>query len=136
MFNFWRGGNNKTAKRTIGDTGEAVAVKYLNKHGYIVLDKNYLRPWGEIDIVAKKGERLQFVEVKTVCRASYDPGAIDDYGPEDNLTLDKKKRLYKAINSYLAEKKLGEWEWQLGACLVYLETGTLKPLNIEFIEEI
>src|SRR5260370_14551882 len=42
----------------LGDTGEEVACKYLQNKGFSVLERNYLRPWGEIDIVAKKAKKL------------------------------------------------------------------------------
>ena len=47
----------KTAKRQIGDQGEEVACKYLVGKGYRVLERNYLKPWGEIDIVAERPAR-------------------------------------------------------------------------------
>ena len=58
----------KTAKRQIGDTGEGVACKYLEQRGYAVVERNYLKPWGEIDIVAQKANKLYFIEVKKCTR--------------------------------------------------------------------
>ena len=49
----------------IGRTGEDIACTYLKGNGYIVLKRNYRAARGEIDIVAKKGSLLAFVEVKT-----------------------------------------------------------------------
>ncbi|MES2202959.1 MAG: YraN family protein [Patescibacteria group bacterium] len=60
----------KTAKRQLGDQGEEVACKYLAGKGYTVLERNYLKPWGEIDILAEKAKRLYFIEVKSVSRES------------------------------------------------------------------
>ena len=53
-------------KRKIGDRGEEIACKYLENKGFSIIERNYWRPWGEIDIVAKKGSILSFVEVKSV----------------------------------------------------------------------
>ena len=52
-------------KRKIGDLGENLCVKHLVKHGFKILDRNYQKKWGEIDIVAKKSGIIHFIEVKT-----------------------------------------------------------------------
>ena len=52
-------------KRKFGDLGERIGEEYLVKNGYQVIEKNYLKPWGEIDIIAKKNGALVFFEVKT-----------------------------------------------------------------------
>ena len=51
--------------RSLGIFGEKEAVKYLKKHKYKILDTNYTCMLGEIDIIAKEGGYLVFVEVKT-----------------------------------------------------------------------
>jgi Holliday junction resolvase-like predicted endonuclease len=55
-----------TEKRKTGDLGEDIAERFLMKQGYRIVERNYLRKWGEIDIIAKKDGKLYFVEVKTV----------------------------------------------------------------------
>lgn len=50
--------------KIIGDMGENIAEKYLEKHGFEILAKNFRVHGGEVDIVAKKGENIHFVEVK------------------------------------------------------------------------
>lgn len=61
----------KTAKRKIGDFGEDIAEMFLVKRGFKILERNHLRKWGEIDIIAKKSRRLYFIEVKTVSCVTY-----------------------------------------------------------------
>jgi putative endonuclease len=51
-------------KQKIGKLGEDVACKYLEKKGYVILERNYTRKWGEIDIVSCETERIHFIEVK------------------------------------------------------------------------
>lgn len=125
---------NKTQKQIIGQKGEDEAVKYLINRGFSVLDRNYLKPWGELDIVAKKGDWLYFIEVKTVTRERVGEG--DNYEPEDNIHPWKIKRLSRAIETYLLEKKIGdEAEWQVDSIAVYLnERG--ETLRIEHLEDI
>lgn len=57
-----------TPRRRTGNLGEDVAVQYLEMKGFTVLVRNYLKPWGEIDIIAEKGNTVRFVEVKSVTR--------------------------------------------------------------------
>ena len=116
----------------VGRQGEKLAAKYLSQKGYVLLGQNYSKPWGEIDLIMKKGKLIQFVEVKSLSQLPR-VGEVDYYEPGDKLTEEKKDRLYKTIHSYLEEKNLRDYDWQLGACLVYLsEEGN----EVEFIEEI
>ncbi len=130
----------KTAKRTIGDTGEEVACEYLKGRGFSVLERNYLKPWGEIDIVAKKESKLYFVEVKTVSRDTSrgDSGVGDSrvtaYRPEDNVHPAKLKRLHRAIQTYLIDHKVAQTtDWQIDVACVYLDFITRRA-RVEILE--
>ena len=57
-----------TEKQKIGQIGEDYACEYLEKNGYKVIERNYLKKWGEIDIISKKANKIHFVEVKSVSR--------------------------------------------------------------------
>lgn len=52
-------------KKNLGDWGENLAINFLRRHGFEIIDKNFFTPYGELDIVAKKGNDIYFVEVKT-----------------------------------------------------------------------
>src|SRR3989338_1719846 len=93
-------------KQKIGEIGENIAVKFLVKHGFSIIDRNYTKKWGELDIVAKKDEKLYFVEVKSVSRSDLDSvparpnghscrsqETLNGYKPEDNMHPWKLKRL-------------------------------------------
>lgn len=124
---------NKTQKQVIGDKGEDIACNFLLKNGFKILDRNYLEKWGEIDIVAQKGNEIRFVEVKTVSREVI---TGEDYEPEDNIHPWKIKRLYRTIETYLLRKRIDdEVDWQLDAIAVYLNSGG-KVLKIEHLEDI
>ena len=125
-----------TEKQRIGKIGEGLACNYLVKQGFLIKDRNYLKPWGEIDIVAQKGSDLRFVEVKTVTRHSNSQFLKDNYEPEDNIHPWKLKRLGRAIETYLLEKRMGDnIDWQLDALSVYLNPAG-ELINIELLEDI
>ena len=131
----------KTAKRQLGDMGEGIACKYLEGRGYVILERNYLKPWGEIDIVARKAKKLYFIEVKSVSRESYgvEQGSVtreSAYRPEDNVHPAKLKRLHRAIQTYLLDHKVHEeMEWQIDVACVYLDFSTRKA-HVEIIENV
>src|SRR5450631_2071482 len=107
----------KTKKRETGDIGEGVVSKYVTNKGFSVIEKNYWRPWGEIDIIAEKAGKLRFIEVKTVSRVTRSGPR-----PEENMHRNKLLRLNRAIQTYLLEKKVGEKkEWQIDLACVYLD---------------
>ena len=51
-------------KRGIGNKGEAIAASFLENNGIIILERNYQNRFGEIDIIAREGNTLLFIEVK------------------------------------------------------------------------
>ncbi len=115
-----------TEKQKIGEIGESVAVKFLMKHGYSVLERNYTRKWGEIDIIAEKSKKLYFIEVKTVSCALANIKDIEyeteKYRPEENMHAWKLKRLLRTIQTYLIDKNVPDnREWQLDLICVFLD---------------
>ena len=81
-----------------GQEGEAIAVRYLKKSGYKILEKNYRNKLGEIDIVAKDRDTLVFVEVKT--RHS------DQYGhPKWAVTPRKQRKISMVALYYIKENQ-------------------------------
>lgn len=56
----------KTYKQEIGDLGEKLSTRYLLSKGFVLVGRNYRKPWGEIDVIVEKKGRIHFVEVKTV----------------------------------------------------------------------
>jgi putative endonuclease len=117
-------------KQKIGELGENIAVKFLVKHGFSILDRNYTKKWGEIDIVAEKANKLYFVEVKSVSRETLNTFIPKSYSnsderyqsrPEDNMHPWKLKRLSRTIQTYLlSHRNLEEKEWQVDLLVVYL----------------
>ncbi len=129
-------------KRQFGNIGENVACVFLEKHGFTVIERNYLRKWGEIDIIARKGEILHFIEVKSVHGSVSDdlpaePGRRergDTYRPEENVHPQKLRRLARAMQTYVLEKHI-EGEWQLDIVTVIIDEQSRKA-KAEIIENI
>ena len=111
-------------KQKIGEIGENIAVRFLMKHGLSILERNYTKKWGEIDIVAEKANKLYFIEVKSVARETLDNvlSEISGYNPEDNMHPWKLKRMARTIQTYLLSKKIpDEKEWQVDLLVVFLD---------------
>ena len=85
--------------RAAGIRGEAQAANWLRQHGYTLLAHSYRCRFGEIDLIARKGEMLCFVEVKS--RTNLQCGL-----PRDYVTPQKQERLRKTAAFYLAQQEL------------------------------
>ena len=83
----------------LGELGEKMAVKYLEQHGYQILETNYRFGRDEVDIIATIDSYIVFVEVKT--RESNYLGE-----PEEAVTKAKQKRIIKVANHYIIENDL------------------------------
>lgn len=86
---------HKDPKR-LGRLGEWLAHDHLRREGYDVLARNWHAPFGEVDLIARRGGQLHFVEVKT-------RRAHPDYRPEDRVTADKERR-YVALATYFLKQ--------------------------------
>ncbi len=92
----------------IGKLGEEIAERYLRNKGFTIIGRNFLRKWGEIDIICKKEDIVHFVEVKTVSQRTFSQSSSDEYRPEDNLHQSKATRLKRVIETYIDENDLEE----------------------------
>jgi putative endonuclease len=86
-----------------GNLSESVVCDFLVSRGYEILDRNYLRKWGELDIIAIKEGGLHFVEVKSDFRKNQNDG----YRAEELMHNLKRRRLRRMVATYLEDKKYG-----------------------------
>lgn len=131
-------------KRTFGDIGESLVATFLMKRGFDIVDRNYQKKWGEIDIVSRETlgnvQKYRFIEVKTVscenvAHISHET-LLKDTRPEEQVHVWKKKRLSRAVESYLLEHKIShETPWQCDLVAVFLDREN-KQAKIRLVENI
>ncbi|HUW24737.1 MAG TPA: YraN family protein [Patescibacteria group bacterium] len=78
---------------SLGKLGERIAANYLSSRGYRIIEMNFYKRWGEIDIVARDDDTLVFVEVKTRMVG-------DRISPEESITAHKINSLKKSALFY------------------------------------
>lgn len=111
-------------RRETGNYGEALVAEYLRKRRYTLIASQYRCRMGEIDLIARKGKVLCFVEVKT--RSNLSVGL-----PREYVTHAKRERIRTAAALYLSEKGL-DCPVRFDVAEVYLEEG--KAPRIEYLE--
>ncbi len=128
----------------LGKLGEDLAIMFLKKHDYTDFTCNYIKKWGEIDIIAQKGGITHFIEVKSVSRESSDQKG-DDFScvtpvenrsirPEENLHDYKLRKLSRVIQTYLIEhKEIVSWKFDL--CVVHIDIQS-KKAKVKMIEDL
>jgi putative endonuclease len=85
----------KSDRKVVGEAGEQIACRYLEDNGFEISDRNWRTRSGELDIIARHGDMLVFVEVKT--RRSRTFGE-----PEEAVTPAKARKIRRLASEYLA----------------------------------
>ena len=116
------------SKTQSGNYGESLAVNFLKKRGYKILERNYRIRGGEIDIVARDGEFLVFVEVKA--RWSHEYGL-----PSESITYYKVKALLKTAAFYCVKINWGDKPYRIDMVSVDFANSKDNP-EIELIQNI
>lgn len=115
----------KGARKKLGQRGEELAAAYLEKRGYVVRERNWRCPAGEIDIVAEDGDCLVFVEVRTRRGRKYGT-------PEESVTPSKQTKLVEVAQTYLQEHSW-DGDWRIDVVAVEMTAGG-KLLRVGLIE--
>lgn len=109
----------KVNKRAQGAIGENLAAEFLEKNGYLILQRNYRFERGEIDLIAKDENELVFVEVKA--RAS------DVFGsPEEAVTPEKQRQIRMVAEGYLFDHKIEDQACRFDVVAIHYVNG--KPI--------
>ncbi len=104
--------------RRLGNIAEDKAVKFLQKSGFGIVDRNFYSKFGEIDIIALKNRVLHFIEVKSG----------KNFEPIYAITPQKIDKIIKTVNFFLLKNKM-----DIDYCL---DAIIIKDKEIEFIENI
>ena len=119
-----------TPKQT-GILGEKIAIKFLKKKGYQILDKNFCfrilgsPRKGEIDIIAKKRDTISFIEVKTIRDSPR--GTVPNFRPEDKVDFFKQRKLKKTAESWLVKQKISlDSKWQIDVISIIIDSNSKK----------
>ncbi|HET8581333.1 MAG TPA: YraN family protein [Candidatus Paceibacterota bacterium] len=113
--------------KEIGTLGESIAATFLERKGYRILERNYRKTWGEVDIVAERRGVVRFVEVKSVSRensSSLSEGEFSretgQYRPEEQVHPEKLRKISRLAENYMVERHDGR-EYQIDVVGVFLD---------------
>lgn len=102
--------------------GEEIARGYLEKNGYKIIEQNYKTKYAEIDLVARKGNEMVFVEVRTKKGKNF--GA-----PEETINKRKLRKLWGNAKAYTVWKKWRGFYRVDAVCVVLKPNGEVDRLN-------
>lgn len=111
-------------KENLGNRGEVLAAKFLRRQGYRILERNFRLRSGEIDIVAKDGDQIVFVEVKT--RASDNQEFL-----RTSVNRGKEKRLLKTASYYLEKQKYQGLVSRFDVVFIVASNGGMKIEHVK-----
>jgi putative endonuclease len=114
-------------RQSLGHLGEALAANYLEKQAYIIIGRNYRTPYGEIDVIAQRGDMIVFVEVKTRASDSLGP-------PEISITPRKAEHMRCAAEYYIQQHPELKNNWQIDVVTVQMHTDDVSP-QIDHFED-
>ncbi len=118
-------------RKQAGALGEGVAAQYLLSKGFKIVERNYLKPWGEIDLVCEKENTVRFVEVKSVSVVDFSRERL--YEPEALVDIRKLRKVARTACLYMEEKR-DKREFQIDVVGVLLNRET-KVARCRLIEQ-
>ncbi|MEI6057412.1 MAG: YraN family protein [bacterium] len=122
------------SKKEVGNLGEDIACLFLERKNYHIIERNYLKKWGEIDIVAVKDSILTFIEVKSVVDNGGSRGG--GFRPEENVHKQKRLRLRRTIQTCMAQLGRGiDTEFLFHVVVVRMDVGRRRA-RVLFLENI
>ena len=110
------------SRADLGNRGEELARRFLATKGLSILETNYRCRWGEVDIVARSGDELVFVEVRTRSGSAFG-------SPEESVTEGKARRLAETAQTFLEERGMEEAAWRIDLLAVRVDSRGYARIN-------
>lgn len=104
-------------RQALGKRGEDLACAELEKRGYVIVDRRFRTRCGELDIVARDGGVLVFIEVKARSGSNFGT-------PFESVTWKKRQRLSRMAASYLCVKQLAGTACRFDVVSILEQRGT------------
>lgn len=115
------------ARKNFGNEGEALAADFLRSKGWEILEYQYKKRFGEIDLICRDGAEIVFVEVK-----SRHTTILGD--PEDAVTPEKIRHLLRAADQYMLDGKLIDRPWRIDVVAIEYDHVPPRITHIENID--
>ena len=110
-------------KQSLGQRGEALAAAHLLDRGYTIVARNWRCPAGEIDIVARDGDCLVLVEVRTRRGGAYGT-------PEESITPRKQAKMVEVAQTYIQLEGQEDAAWRIDVVAIEIgPRGEIARLN-------
>lgn len=114
------------SNKTTGDLGEKLAIEYLIKNNYTIIETNFTTKIGEIDIIAKQDDIVIFIEVKT--RRSLKYGR-----PYEAVNYKKTQKIIRVAQNYINYKNIEDVQYRFDVIEVFLsETSKINHIKDAF----
>jgi putative endonuclease len=114
----------KRYKQRLGKSGEDLAVSFLKKNGFEILERNYRFGHKEIDIIGKDENTIVFIEVKT--------GRSKNFGaPQERVNLKKQKSMIEVAQDYIQKNDLRDFDFRFDVVAIEFEKGNRKIEHIK-----
>ena len=108
-----------------GRLGEQIACKYLVDKGFTIIEQNYTKKIGELDIVASKDRILHFVEVKSLVKDGFEDVSRGTYSPFENVSRSKMRKFSRTCEWYIRERGVSrDTRWQIDVIAVTVTRET------------
>jgi putative endonuclease len=114
------------ARQRLGQWGEDLAVRYLERLGCTIVARNWRCPVGEVDLIVREGTWLAFVEVRTRRPSAYG-------SPEESITSHKLAHMLAVAQTYVYEQG---WEGNWRLDVVAIEVEGNSPPSIEWYRSV
>lgn len=112
-----------TDKSSLGSLGETFTQNYLQRNGFKILAANYRKPFGEIDLIAQKGEFVCFIEVKTRKTELFPTSLV--------VTKQKQRRIIRTALSFTLSNRIKDKILRFDVAIV---TGSPEKFSLRYLE--